>query len=60
MDNKRIAAIVVVFIVGFMLIAAIMGIGAHIPFLGKGIAFIFAILLVLFVLVFFVIIGRKR
>lgn len=60
MSNKKIAILVSVFIVGFMLIVGLIGIGAHIPILKNVLVFIFAILLVLFVVGFFVIAGRKR
>ena len=61
MNNKK-AILVILFIVIFMILAAIMGIAGHIPFLGKAISFAIAAVLIIFVLVFFIFIsgGQKK
>lgn len=60
MDNKKNAIIVAIFIIIFMIIAGIIGISGKLPVIGKISVFIFAILLVLFVLVFFIILAKRR
>lgn len=60
MDNKKNAIIVAIFIIIFMIIAGIIGIAEKLPVIGKISVFIFAILLVLFVLVFFIILAKRR
>ena len=60
MNNKKIALIVVIFIAVFLIIAGIIGIFEHIPILGKPIAFILVIILVLLVTGFFVMIAKRR
>lgn len=61
MNNKKVI-FVVIFIAVFMMLAAIMGIAGHIPFLGKAISFAIAAVLIIFVLIFFIFIsgGRKK
>lgn len=61
MNNKKVI-LVVIFIAVFMMLAAIMGIAGHIPFLGKAISFAIAAVLIIFVLIFFIFIsgGRKK
>lgn len=53
MENKKTAIIVSIFIVIFLLLAGLIGLAGKIPFLSKPLVFIFAIILVLFVLGFF-------
>lgn len=60
MENKKIAIIVSIFIVIFLLLAGLIGLAGKIPFLSKPLVFIFAIILVLFVLGFFIIISKRR
>lgn len=62
MENKKIAIIVsiFIFIVIFLLLAGLIGLAGKIPFLSKPLVFIFAIILVLFVLGFFIIISKRR
>lgn len=60
MSNKMIAIIVTTFIIVFFAIAAILGIAGHIPFLGKALSLIIAVILIIFVIGFFVIISVKR
>lgn len=61
MNHKKVI-LIVLFIVIFMMFAAVMGIAGHIPFLGKVISFAIAAVLIVFVLVFFIFIsgGRKK
>lgn len=61
MNNKKVI-LVVIFIAVFMMLATIMGIAGHIPFLGKAISFAIAAVLIIFVLIFFIFIsgGRKK
>lgn len=60
MNNKKIALTVTAFIIVFMLIVLIIGISGHIPFIGKGLMLIFAVTLIIFVLIFFIIIARRK
>lgn len=63
MKNKKAAVAVIVFAVIFMVFAAIMAFSGHIPFIGKGFSLIVAILMIIFVTVFFIIVtltGRKK
>lgn len=60
MENKKTAIIVSIFIVIFLLLAGLIGLAGKIPFLSKPLVFIFAIILVLFVLGFFIIISKRR
>lgn len=60
MNNKKIAVILCVFIAMLFIIIGIMAIAGHIPFLGKPLALIFAVILILFILGFFVIIAKRR
>ena len=61
MNHKKVI-LIVLFIVIFMMLAAVMGIAGHIPFLGKVISFAIAAVLIVFVLIFFIFIlgGRKK
>lgn len=60
MSNKKIAVLVSVFIAVFLLIALGMGVLSRIPFLGKVFAFLLAGLLIVFVVSFFLLAGRKK
>lgn len=60
MNNKKIALIVAAFIVSLFIIIGIIAIAGHIPLLGKPLAFIFAIVLIVFILGFFIIIGKRN
>ena len=60
MENKKIAIIVSIFIVIFLILTGLIGLAGKIPFLSKPLVFIFAIILVLFVLGFFIIISKRR
>lgn len=60
MSNKKIAAIVVLFVTIFIFIAAALGLAGHIPFLKKPLVFIIAIILVTFVTTFFAILVFKE
>ena len=60
MEGRKIAITVSAFIVIFMLLAWLIGLAGKIPFLSKTLVFIFAIILVLSVLGFFIIISKRR
>lgn len=60
MKNKKAAWAVIIFIIVFMLIAALLALGEHIPFIGKGLALIFAVICAVFVIIFFIIISKKK
>lgn len=60
MNNKKIAVILSVFIAVLFIIIAIIAVAGHIPFLGKPLTLIFAIILIVFILGFFIIIGKRR
>ncbi|MDE5963943.1 MAG: hypothetical protein K2G65_00910 [Eubacterium sp.] len=60
MNNKKIAVIISVFIAVLFIIIGIIAIAGHIPFLGKPLTLIFAIILIIFILGFFIIIGKRR
>lgn len=60
MDNRKIAIIVVIFIACMFGIIALMGISSHIPLLRRPLTFIFALVLVVFVIIFFTVIAKRR
>lgn len=60
MKNKKAAIITVIFIVIFMLLALFISIAGKIPIISKPLMLIFAVILVLFVLGFFIIISKRR
>ena len=60
MESRKIAIIISVFIVIFMLLAGLIALAGKIPFISKPLVFIFAIILILFVLGFFIIINKRR
>lgn len=60
MDNKKIAVIVVAFIVIFIGLVGILAIVSHIPILRKPLGFILAIIMVAFVVGFFALIARRK
>ena len=60
MNNKKIAVIISAFIALLFIIIGIIAIAGHIPFFGKPLTLIFAIILIIFILGFFIIIGKRR
>ena len=60
MNNKKIAVIISAFIAVLFMIIGIIAIAGHIPFFGKPLTLIFAIILIIFILGFFIIIGKRR
>lgn len=60
MNNKKNAVILSVFIAVLFIIIGIIAVAGHIPFLGKPLTLIFAIILIVFILGFFIIIGKRR
>lgn len=60
MNNKKIAVIASAFAVVLFILIGLMGIIGKIPLLGKPMAFIIAIIIVLFVLGFFIVIAKRR
>lgn len=62
MNNKKIAAIVLIFVILFLVLVLVLGIGffGAIPLIGKWIAFVLACLLVVFCVVFFWLAGRRN
>lgn len=60
MNNKKIAVIISAFIAVLFIIISIIAIAGHIPFFGKPLTLIFAIILIIFILGFFIIIGKRR
>ena len=60
MKNKKAAIITVIFIIIFMLLALFISIAGKIPIISKPLMLIFAVILVLFVLGFFIIISKRR
>lgn len=60
MNNKKIAIIVSVFILVLFILIGFMGIMGKIPLLGKPIAFITSIIIILFVLGFITVIAKRR
>ncbi|MGN1420814.1 MAG: hypothetical protein ACI4XC_04820 [Eubacterium sp.] len=60
MNNKKIAVIVILFVTIFLFITALLGVAGHIPFIGKPLVFIIAILLLAFVTGFFAILIFRR
>lgn len=59
MNNKKIAALVLVFVIVFLVVALGIGFFGAIPLVGKWIAFVLACLLVVFTVVFFWLAGRR-
>ena len=53
MNNKKIAAIVLIFVILFLVLVLGIGFFGAIPLIGKWIAFVLACLLVVFCVVFF-------
>ena len=60
MSNKKTALIVVLFIIGFLVIVGLMSISSHIPFIGKALALIFAVILIIFVIAVNVFAGKRK
>lgn len=60
LNNRKIVLIVMLFIALFMIGAVSLGIAEHIPFLGKALTLIIAAAIILFVLVFFVLVNRRK
>ncbi len=60
MNNKKIAVIISAFIAILFIIIGIIAIAGHIPFFRKPLTLIFAIILIIFILGFFIIIGKRR
>ena len=60
MNNKKIAVIISAFIAVLFIIIGIIAIAGHIPFFGKPLTLIFAIILIIFILGFFIIIVKRR
>ena len=60
MSSKKAAAILVVFIASLFLLIGVIAISGRIPILGKPLVFVFAIILVIFVVGFFAVIARRK
>lgn len=60
LNNKKIAVTVIIFVILFLAIACILGIAGHIPFLGKALSLVIAVILIAVVLGFFIIIIRRK
>ena len=60
MDNKKIALIVSALIVFIFLMAGLIGIAAPLPFIGKAIALILALILAGGILLVFILAGKRK
>lgn len=60
MNNKKIAIFTALFIIVFMILAGFIAIAEKLPIAGKILTFVFTILLVLFVIIFFIFIVKRR
>ena len=60
MNNKKIAAIVLIFVILFLVLVLGIGFFGAIPLIGKWIAFVLACLLVVVCVVFFWLAGRRN
>jgi len=60
MNNKKAAVIVTLFIIALFIIIGFIAVSGHIPLLGKPLALIFALILILFIIGFFVRIIKRR
>ncbi len=60
MSSKKAAAMLVVFIAALFLLIGVIAVSDHIPILGKPLVFVFAIILVIFVVGFFAVIARRK
>lgn len=60
MNNKKIAAIVLIFVILFLVLVLGIDFFGAIPLIGKWIAFVLACLLVVFCVVFFWLAGRRN
>ena len=60
MNNKKAAIILSVFIIGFLAIVGLMGLSSHIPFIGKALALIFGVILIIFVIAITVFAAKRK
>lgn len=60
MNNGKIVLIITVFIIGFLIISALLGLVSKIPLVGKLISGIVVIILIVFVIIFFAFVARKK
>ncbi|MGN0521032.1 MAG: hypothetical protein ACI4IQ_00195 [Eubacterium sp.] len=60
MNNKKTALIICLFVIGFSAIVLFIGVSSHIPIVGKALALIFSVILIIFVIAVFVLAGRKN
>lgn len=60
MSNRKIALIISIFAAVLLVGCLLLGIGGHIPFLSKGITLIIALMIMIFVLVFFILIMKVK
>ncbi|MBR2133217.1 MAG: hypothetical protein IJ851_00730 [Eubacterium sp.] len=59
MDNRKIAAIIVIMVTFILITAALIGISGHIPFIGKVLTLIFALILLLGIVLIFAYATRR-
>lgn len=60
MNNRKIAVIISIFIVVMLIVIGFMGIASRIPFVGRALALIFAVILIIFVILTVIISGRRK
>lgn len=60
MNNRKTAVIISIFIVVMFIIIGFMGISTHIPFIGRALSLIFAVMLIIFVILTVIISGRRK
>ena len=59
MDNKKIAGIIVL-LIAFILMAGLIGISGHLPFIGKALMLIFSVILIAGILAVFIYAGKRK
>lgn len=60
MNNKKIAFAAILFIAIFLISCLALAAAGHIPFIGRALSLIIAVIAIIFVLVFFIIISKKK
>lgn len=59
MKNRK-AAAVVIFVAVFLFLTLLLGIIGAIPLVGRALSLVVAVILIIFVIVFFAVVGRKK
>lgn len=60
MDNKKIAGLIVLLIAFIFIMAGLIGISGHLPFIGKALMLIFSVILIAGILAVFIFAGKRK